>query len=119
MLSLIRHQMMVSIKKQLLNLRFKLHLSNEGMVARNTRNRKQPEKYIPDYYFLWLSKTSMAFAMMPAKLMNVPALLLLFFLRFFLAELLVPAGLGNAADAMVELCVMRGLKLNIYVGISI
>jgi len=62
--------MMVSIKKQLLNLRFKLHLSNEGMVARNTRNRKQPEKYIPDYYFLWLSKTSMAFAMMPAKLMN-------------------------------------------------
>jgi hypothetical protein len=28
-------------------------------------------------------------------------------------------GLGKAADAMVELCVMRGLKLNIYVGISI
>ena len=43
---------------------------NEGMVARNTRNRKQPEKYIPDYYFLRLSKTSMAFAMMPVKLMN-------------------------------------------------
>ncbi len=31
----------------------------------------------------------------------------------------VPAGLGEAADAMVELCEMRGLKLNIYVGISI
>jgi hypothetical protein len=26
---------------------------------------------------------------------------------------LVPAGLGEAADAMVELCEMRGLKLNI------
>jgi hypothetical protein len=31
----------------------------------------------------------------------------------------VPAGLGEAADAMVEVCEMRGLKLNIYVGISI
>jgi hypothetical protein len=43
---------------------------NEGMVAHNTPNRKQPEKYIPDYYFLRLSKTSMAFAMMSVKLMN-------------------------------------------------
>ncbi len=32
---------------------------------------------------------------------------------------MVPAGLGEAADAMVKLCVMRGLCLNIYVGIII
>jgi hypothetical protein len=32
--------------------------------------------------------------------------------------ILVPAGLGEAADTMIELCVrMRGLGLNIYVGI--
>jgi len=34
-----------------------------------------------------------------------------------LLVILVLAGLGEAADAMVELCVMRGLCLNIYVGI--
>ncbi len=29
--------------------------------------------------------------------------------------ILVPAGLGKAAEAMVELCVLLGLCLNIYV----
>ena len=56
---------------------------NEGMAAHNTRNRKQPEKYIPSMqgnkYQVALAqittsfgsrKTSMAFAMMFVKLMN-------------------------------------------------
>jgi hypothetical protein len=34
-------------------------------------------------------------------------------------HILVPAGLGEAADAMVELCMMKGLCLNIYLGIII
>jgi hypothetical protein len=55
----------------------------EGMAARNTWNRKQPEKYIPSMQgnehqvalaqittSLGSSKTSMAFAMMFVKLMN-------------------------------------------------
>ena len=33
--------------------------------------------------------------------------------------ILVPAELGKAAEAMVELCVLLGLWLNIYVGIII
>ena len=33
--------------------------------------------------------------------------------------ILVPAGLGKAAEAMVELCVLLGLCINIYVGIII
>ena len=33
--------------------------------------------------------------------------------------ILVPAGLGKAAEAMAELCVLLGLFLNIYVGIII
>ncbi len=33
--------------------------------------------------------------------------------------ILVSVGLDKAADAMVEVCVMRGLCLNIYVGIII
>jgi hypothetical protein len=33
----------------------------------------------------------------------------------FLLIILVPAGLEKAADAMVELCVLLGLCLNIYV----
>ena len=32
---------------------------------------------------------------------------------------MVPAGLGKAAEAMAELCVLLGLFLNIYVGIII
>ncbi len=55
----------------------------EGMAARNTWNRKQPEKYIPSMQgskyqvalaqittSLGSSKTPMAFAMMSVKLMN-------------------------------------------------
>jgi hypothetical protein len=55
----------------------------EGMAARNNRNRKQPEKYIPSMQgnkyqvalaqittYLGSSKTLMAFAMMSVKLMN-------------------------------------------------
>jgi hypothetical protein len=55
----------------------------EGMAAQNTRNRKQPEKYVPSMQgnkyqaalaqittSLGSSKTSMAFAMMSIKLMN-------------------------------------------------
>jgi hypothetical protein len=55
----------------------------EGMAAHNTRNRKQPEKYVPSMQgnkyqialaqitnSLGSSKTSMAFAMMSVKLMN-------------------------------------------------
>jgi len=55
----------------------------EGMAAQNTRNRKQPEKYVPSMQgnkyqialaqittSLGSSKTSMAFAMMSVKLMN-------------------------------------------------
>jgi hypothetical protein len=36
---------------------------------------------------------------------------------YVLLIILLPAGLGEAADAMVELCMMRGMCLNIYVGI--
>jgi hypothetical protein len=55
----------------------------EGMAARNTRNRKQPEKYVSNMQgnkyqvalaqittSLGSSKTSMEFAMMSVKLMN-------------------------------------------------
>ena len=70
MLSLIRHQMMVLIKKRLLNLRFKLHLPMRGWrhAIPGTGNRKQPQKYIPS---MQSNKKQVALAQITTSLSSV------------------------------------------------
>ncbi len=88
-----------------------------GMAARNTRNRKQPEKYVLSMQgnkyqvalaqittSLGSSKTSMAFTMMSAKLMNKGAHQRADVVRMVMAQVLLKAALkkwGREAEESV------------------
>ncbi len=79
-----------------------------GMAARNARNRKQPEKYVPSMqgnkYQVALAqitsslgsrKTSMAFAMMSFKLMNKSTHQCAAVVKMVMAQVLLKAALNK------------------------
>jgi hypothetical protein len=86
------------------------------MAARNTWNRKQPEKYVPSMqgnkYHVGLaqttpslgsSKTSMAFAMMSIKLMNKGTHQRAVVDGMVMAQVLLKAALRSGAERLMSL----------------
>jgi hypothetical protein len=86
-----------------------------GMAARNARNRKQPEKYVPSMQgtkyqvalaqittYLGSSKTSMAFAMMSIKLMNKGTQQRADVARMVMAQVLLKAALKKCSREAKE-----------------